>query len=344
MKKQALPLAIAAIIATGCQVQNTPVQYPPPATVSGEMAVSVGAPLISMWQQDPATPEEWHRIASDYQKAGSARSRALAEKYGVTIEENRMNGVRTYSLTPKKTDTDRADKVILYLHGGGYVVGHGMSGTYEAIYLSGLHNYKIVCVDYRMAPDHPYPAAINDAFAVYRELLKTYEPDNIAVFGTSTGGAMTLILALQAYNAGVPMPGALVSGTPWADMGKVGDSYVVNAGVDNILGNYDHMLRHAAGVYARGESLTNPLISPVYASDDALKSFPPTLLISGTRDLFLSNTARMHTRLMLNNAPSELLVYEALSHAQYYLNPLAPETFEHYGLINAFLERTLLKN
>lgn len=86
MKKQALPLAIAAIIATGCQVQNTPVQYPPPATVSGKMAVSVGAPLISMWQQDPATPEEWHRIASDYQKAGSVRSRALAEKYGVTIE------------------------------------------------------------------------------------------------------------------------------------------------------------------------------------------------------------------------------------------------------------------
>ncbi len=344
MLKKILPLAIAAIMASGCQVQNATEKFPASATVSEEMAKSVNGALPAIWQYDPVTLEDWHKIASDYQKSGNARSQALADEYGVTIEEGSMHGVRTYTLTPKSIDEDRASKVILYLHGGGYVVGHGMSGTYEAIYLAGLHHYKMVCVDYRMAPDYPYPAAINDAFAVYQELLKSYDSDDIAIFGTSTGGAMTLILALQAYNAGVPMPGALVSGTPWADMGKVGDSYVVNAGVDNILGNYDHMLKHAAEVYAREESLKNPLISPVYASNEALKAFPPTLLITGTRDLFLSNTARMHTRLMLNDAPSELLVYEALSHAQYYLNPRAPETFEHYGLINRFLERTLLKD
>ena len=150
---------------------------------------------------------------------------------------------------------------------------------------------------------------------------------------------MALVLALQAHAAGSDMPAALIAGSPWADMDKIGDSYWVNDGVDNVLGSYDRLIKTAARLYANGHNLTDPLISPVYAADSALKSFPPTLLLSGPLALFLSNTARMHTRLLLNNVSSELIVYEAQSHVQDYLNPKAPETAQHYRLLADFLKR-----
>ena len=245
-----------------------------------------------------------------------------------------------FSLTPKKIDENKKDKVIFYIHGGGYVLGHGVSGITEAIPMAAQNHYKVISVDYRMAPQHPFPAAIDDAFAAYKEVVKQYGAENIAVFGTSTGGAMTLILGLQAHTEGrLMMPAALIAGTPWADLDKIGDSYVVNEGVDNVLGTYDHLIRAAAQVYADGHDLKDPLISPVYALDSILKDFPPTLLVSGTRDLFLSNTVRMHTRLLANRAPAELIVYEAVSHAQYYFDTNAPETRQHYQFLDDFLAR-----
>ena len=155
---------------------------------------------------------------------------------------------------------------------------------------------------------------------------------------------MTLILALQAAQANVAQPAALISGTPWADMDKIGDTYVTNEKVDNILTTYDALIRYAANVYSNGHNLKDPLISPVYAKTEDLKQFPATLLISGTRDLFLSNTVRMHKRLLMEKVHAELVVYEAMSHAQYYLNPQTPETADHYKILDQFLSRTLLKH
>ncbi|WP_303961102.1 alpha/beta hydrolase [Succinatimonas hippei] len=341
--KITLPLAFLTVFTAGCAVQTEHDNFCAPSTLSKEMALSVNAKTPPLWQTVPQSMDEWHTLADNFAKAGAANATALAQKYNVDISEGKIGGVRTFTLTPSKVDVDKKDKVILYIHGGGYVLGQGVGGTAEAIYLAGLHNYKIVCVDYRMAPDYPFPAAIEDSFTVYKELIKEYGAENIAVFGTSTGGAMTFILSLQAHDAEIAQPGALVSGTPWADLDKIGDSYFVNDGVDNILGNYDHLIKSAAKAYANGADLKDPFISPVYASDEALRDFPPTLLISGTRDLFLSNTVRMHKRLLLNDVNTDLVVYEALSHAQYYLNSSAPETFEHYEIVDKFLEKNFIK-
>ena len=351
IKKLVLALSCASLMAV-VQAADTDRHYPAPSTVSEQMAALVNAPAPALWYSDPKTLQDWEQMAGSYAKAaGEAASKTAADR-GVKVESSKLAGVPVFTLTPKKIDENKKDKVIFYIHGGGYVLGHGISGITEAIPMAAQNHYKVISVDYRMAPQHdPKTFEIfqkiveqygeeDNPFAAYKEVVKQYGAENIAVFGTSTGGAMTLILGLQAHTEGRQMmPAALIAGTPWADLDKIGDSYVVNEGVDNVLGTYDHLIRAAAQVYANGHDLKDPLISPVYASDSILKDFPPTLLVSGTRDLFLSNTVRMHTRLLANRAPAELIVYEAVSHAQYYFDTNAPETRQHYQFLDDFLAR-----
>ena len=244
MKKSLLSLTLSlalsfapALPASAAARADAP--FPAPATVSAEMAKSVAAPAPDLWLTGEKSPEAVSAIAKDYAAGAGPAALALAQEYGVRVEEGTLGGVRVYTLTPQTLAKEKADKVIFYIHGGGYILGHGISGIGEGVLMAGLEGYKVVCVDYRMAPEHPYPAAIDDAFRAYQALLKTTPAENVAVFGTSTGGAMTLILGVQAARAGTPMPGALIAGTPWADLTKTGDTYVTNDGVDNILGTYD---------------------------------------------------------------------------------------------------------
>lgn len=335
--------AIAAICAASAAGADEARHFPAPSTVSPEMAAAVDKKAGELWYSEPKSVEEWNKITGGYTEWAAPHAVETAKQLGVTITEEKIAGVTVRTLTPKTIDEDKKDKIIYYIHGGGYVFGEGVAGTTEGTLMAYYNNYKVVAVDYRLAPEHPYPAAIDDAFAVYKELVKKYGAENIAVLGTSTGGAMTLILALQAIEGGVPVPAALISGTPWSDMDKIGDSYVTNDGVDNILGTYDHLIKASAEVYANGADLKDPLISPIYAKGEELAQFPPTLLVTGTRDLFLSNTARMHKLLLMNGAEAELLVYEAMSHAQYYLVPDAPETADHHKLMDMFLDEHFLK-
>ena len=121
-------------------------------------------------------------------------------------------------------------------------------------------------------------------------------------------------------------------------MTKTGDSYFVNEGVDNILVSYDGWLEDAAKLYAAGHDLKDPMLSPVYGD---VTGFPPTLLTSGTRDLFLSNTVRMHLKLRQAGVNADLIVFEGMSHAQYHLNPGAPETRFHFTELGKFFSSHL---
>ena len=134
------------------------------------------------------------------------------------------------------------------------------------------------------------------------------------------------------------MPGALYLGTPWADLTDTSDSLHTNEGIDRILVTYDGMLTGAARLYANGTELTDPLISPVYGD---FSGFPPTYLVTGTRDMLLSDTARVHRKLRQAGVVADLNVYEGLSHAEYAFLTGSPEYLQTYGELAQFLANHL---
>lgn len=330
---------LLCIAVSGVHAQDaTERVLPVPTTVSPELQALIGADSLHWWNTHPRTAQEWKAWIGKMAKGAAEALPELRKKMGVTVVDGSMGGVRTFTLTPKTIPASNQERVLLHLHGGGYVLNPGEAGTLEAIYMAGFGDMKVVSVDYRMPPDSPYPAALDDALTVYRELLKNYPSEKIGVFGTSTGGGMTLALVLRAKVEGLPLPGAIAPGTPWTDLTKTGDSYFTNEGVDNILVSYEGWLKDAARLYANGHDLRDPLLSPVYGD---VKGFPPTLLTTGTRDLFLSNTVRMHLKLREAGVMADLIVFEGMSHAQYHMAADAPETAFHFTELSRFFNRHL---
>jgi monoterpene epsilon-lactone hydrolase len=259
---------------------------------------------------------------------------------GVKVEPTTIAGVKAFIVTPGEIAEANRNRLLIHVHGGGYVLGPGEAGTPEAILMAGHGRIKVISIDYRMPPDFPYPAAIDDAMAVYKEVLKTTDAKKIGIFGTSTGGGMTLVMVLRAKAEGLALPGAIAPGAPWTDMTKTGDTYFTNDMVDDVLVSNDGWLGDAAVLYANGHDLKDPMLSPVYGD---VKGFPPTILTTGTRDLFLSNTVRMHRKLREAGVVADLLVFEALSHAQYLFDADAPESKEHFTETAAFFDKYLEK-
>ena len=336
LKKSLVTLFLFCLCASSVQaaIRDMPV----PNTVSPGVQALIGADPFLFWNLHPKNNAEWKTFVQKVAEAGETALPKLREQMGVTVTPGTMAGVPVFTVTPRNLRPDNAKPILLHLHGGGYVLNPGEAGTQEAILMAGIGGFMVLSVDYRMAPDFPYPAAMDDAIAVYRELLKTIPAERIGVFGTSTGGGMTLALALRAKAEGLPLPAALAPGTPWTDLTKTGDSYFINDGVDNILVSYDGWLGDAAKLYAAGHDLKDPMLSPVYGD---VSGFPPTLLTTGTRDLFLSNTIRMHLKLRHAGVDADLIVFEGMSHAHYHMNPDVPETYFHFSELGKFFNRNL---
>lgn len=315
-------------------------QFPTPSTVSKELQPLVTGKVFPYWNEHPKTPDEWKQWANLLATESLKKLPALREQMQVSVKPSKLATVNSFVMTPKQLAPDNEHRILLHLHGGGYVLNPGEAGTDEAIMMAGYGKIKVVSIDYRMPPDHPFPAAIDDALIAYQMLLKTYPAQNIGIFGISTGGGMTLALMLKIKQHQLPMPAAIVVGTPWADLTKTGDSYFTNEGVDNVLVSYDGWLGDAANLYANGHDLKDPLLSPIYGD---LSGFPPTLLVTGTRDLFLSNTIRMHLKLRDAGNIADLIVLEGLAHAQYLMVPDAPETRRYFNMSQGFFDQFLAK-
>jgi monoterpene epsilon-lactone hydrolase len=345
--RNAAVLALAIALASGAGfafeggVRKVPArEVPVPDTVSQEMQALIAAPLSPIWNEHPKDAAAWKALIKTRADAVAATLPDLRAKLEVKVTPTKIGGVNVFIVTPDGMPEANRNRLLVHVHGGGYVLGPGESGTREAILMAGYGKMKVISIDYRMPPDYPYPAAMDDAMAVWGEVVKTNDPKNMAIFGTSTGGGMTLAMVLRAKKEGLPLPAAIAPGTPWSDMTKTGDTFFTNEMVDNILVSNDGWLGDAAKLYANGTDLKDPQLSPIYGD---YAGFPPTILTSGTRDLFLSNTVRVHRKLRQAGVVADLNVFEGQSHAQYMGDAFAPETKEHFGELTRFFDKYLGK-
>lgn len=223
-----------------------------------------------------------------------------------TSTEWREGDALAFDIVPAPTAVNDR-RVYLNIHGGALIMGGGQVckafGLLTAIKLG----TRVVAVDYRMPPDHPYPAGLDDCLVFYRALLRDYDPADIIVGGGSAGGNLTAAMLLRARDEGLPLPAGAVLISPEADLTESGDTFRTNAGVD-AMGT----LIKANLLYAGGHDLSHPYISPLFG--DFSKGFPPTILTTGTRDLFLSNTVRLHRKLREAGVEADLHVTEAAAH------------------------------
>ena len=313
---------------------------PVPGTVSPELATIIARPPDPAFNVVPPTIAAWKERIARSAAMVAAQLPALRSELGVESEPDTIAGVKVFRLTPRTAPPANQSRILLHFHGGTRVLFPGESGTREAILMAGLAGFRVISVDYRMPPDHPFPATLDDAVAVYGALLKDFPAANIGVFGMSAGGSLTITTLLRAKQLGLPMPGAIAPGTPTVDLTKTGDTLFTNAGVDNVLGTWDGYIEATTLLYANGRDVTDPLISPIYGD---VTGFPPALLTSGTRDLYLSHTVRMHRKLRAAGVEAVLQLWEGQSHAQYLAGPSVPETREYHAEVAAFLNRHLAR-
>ena len=357
MRTRPLSIACWLVLAAGTvQAQDTAPPVPPPGAEEpwtvGPRTLPVPAgtsdalrdSLASASQPDiaknlemtPATAEQWAQLIAQASTGGakSAQEFAKNEHWSATVTEGEIAGVVVRTVTPANVEPANAKRLFVHLHGGAYVFGGGPAGTLEAIVIATYAKMPVLSIDYRMPPAHPFPAAVDDVVNVWRSLLKDRSAASMALGGTSAGGGLTLASTRKLRDLGLGLPGALWAGTPWADLTKTGDSHFTNEGIDRMLVTYDGFLEAAARLYAGTHDLETPLISPVYGD---FAGFPPTYLVTGTRDLFLSDTVRVHRKLRVAGVIADLNVYEGMSHAGYMAELRAPESEQTYGELSAFL-------
>lgn len=310
---------------------------PVPDTISPALQTRVGAPVAAGWDVIPADAEGWRALARQSAENVAPDLPVIKKRLGLNVTPDQIGGVPVFRIRPAEMPEANRGRLLMHLHGGGYVLFPGEAGAGEGMLMAGYGGFEVVSVDYRMPPDHPFPAALEDAVAVWRALAAERDPRRMGVFGASAGGGLTLALMLKLKAEGLPLPAAIAPGTPWADLSGDGDSRQANAFVDNVLVTNLGWIRGAAALYAGGADLRDPLVSPLHG---AFEGLPPAILTSGTRDLLLSDTVRVHRKLRAAGVPAMLQVFEAQSHGQF-LEPFIPETEEAFGEIAAFFAERL---
>jgi acetyl esterase/lipase len=248
----------------------------------------------------------------------------------VTVANDTMAGVPVRRITPLHVPAANAGKVLLDLHGGGF---DSDSGSYtETIPIAYYARVPVVAALYRLAPEHPFPAAVDDAVAVYRELLKTHKPEQIAIYGTSAGAILTGEVAVQLKQLSLPEPAALGIFSGLGDFARSGDS-VHLYGLRGFTGYLAPPGDEKPLSYVGRTDLKNPVLSPMYAD---LKGMPPALFVTSGRDLLLSGTTDLDRAFLRAGDDARLMVFDGLPHAFWY-NPELPESIEANRAMAKFL-------
>lgn len=275
-----------------------------------------------------------------YQPFNDARWAEAQRRYPVEVRSQTMSGVRVDVVTPKGgVPAKNRGRVLINVHGGAFMWGAGSGAWVEAGPIASVARVEVVTIDYRLAPEHRFPAASEDMAAVYRTLLKTHKPEQIGIYGCSAGGILTAEAVPFFARAHLPRPGAIATlcgtGIP-----TDGDSaFVAGPMLGQPAPPPNGANAIAAIPYFVGVPMDDPIAWPG-TSPTELAKFPPTLLISGSRDFMASSQSTMQRRLAGAGVPVEAYLFDGMPHAFVVWAEL-PEAQEAYRLIARFFDRHL---
>jgi acetyl esterase/lipase len=253
---------------------------------------------------------------------------------GAEFEAASVAGVPVEWVTVPGSDPD---KVVLYLHGGGYVIGSIASHRGIVSRIAAAAGTRALSVGYRLAPETPFPGAVEDATAAYAYLLEQgIAPENIAIGGDSAGGGLTFAALVSLKEQGQPLPGAAFALSPWIDLEGLGESMQTKADADPMV-KKDGLVKMGK-LYLGDADPKSPLASPLYAD---LAGLPPMLIQVGTAETLLDDSIRIAERMRVAGGTVELQQYEDLIHVFQAFAPIVPEALEAIDKIGAFLKSQL---
>ncbi|MET0363845.1 MAG: alpha/beta hydrolase [Sphingobium sp.] len=352
-------LALVAIAATGFSVlvaqppRPTPTAQPtftpdglvhvpafdlPPSSLLSPEAVALQKSRAAMPVMDRMSGASITDLRARTEQALAPSVAEMNRRYAVDIVEQKIGGVRTRIVTPKGGEADRS-RVLINLHGGGFMMCAEGCAMVESIPIAAIGRFKVVTVDYRQGPENVFPAASEDVASVYQDLLKSYRPENIGIYGCSAGGSLAAQSVAWFADKKIPMPGAVgIFGAGGVRFGT-GDSAYIAGYIDASFPPPGPNGESMPLPYFRGAKMDDPLISPAAYPDMAAK-FPPTLIITGTRAMDMSPAIYTHSRLLKANVRSQLIVGEGMGHCYIYQARL-PEARDAYDEIVKFFDANL---
>jgi acetyl esterase/lipase len=301
---------------------------PEPALLSKEARAWLDS--LTLLNRKPQTLQERRASTDEWRARDSAEA---LQHYPVVIHPTTIANVPVDEITPLKMPAENRNRVFINLHGGGFNSDSG--SRIEGDPIANLARTEVVSVYYRLAPENPFPAAVDDVVAVYQVLLRSHAPKNIAIYGTSAGAILTCEVAVKLKQLKLPLPGALGVFSGTGDFSRVSDSRQLFAldGLPGFLQPTDNRNLPDAE-YVAHTSRRDPVLSPLFAD---LSGLPPTLLVTSTRDMLLGDTTTLHRALLRQGVDARLVVFEALPHAFWYHFEF-PETREALELMAHFLD------
>ena len=288
------------------------------------------------------TPEEIYASRKCYDEISKSKLLEVRARYAVEIEPGSVEGVNVFTVTPNEGVLDRnRQRVLLYIPGSGFRYNAINDAQMGAIPVAALGRIQVVGMDYRKAPEFKHPAGIEDVTVVYKELLKKFKPENIGIYGCSAGGALASQTIPWFQKEGLSLPGALGVFGVGLSLHRYGDSWQMLSGVMPssyavVRGRSSPVTMHP---YFQGLDMEDPEISPV-VSPEVVASFPPTLLMTSTRDHMMSWTVFAHTQLDKRGVETDLFVWEGLPHCEY-MNANFSEGRDSQRTIIKFFEKHL---
>ena len=277
---------------------------PIPKTVSPQAQQFLARPISDV---KPNGSLAQRRKGTDTWQARAGKE--FEQVYPVNVSHSTIAGVPVLIITPLKVPAEKQNRVLINIHGGGFNSDSG--SLTETAPIANLTQTKVIAVLYRLAPEHPFPAGLDDIIAVYKEELKTHKPKNMAIYGTSAGAILTGETAMKLKQLGLPQPAALGIFSGMGDFDRPGDSQSTYA-LDGLSGYLEPPSGTHDPEYVGSTSPKDPVLSPVYAD---LTGLPPTLFITSERDMLLSGTTILHRAFLNAGVDAHLIVFEGLPHA-----------------------------